>query len=53
MLIISDLTTRKRVTTTLDKELLKKLDELSKETRIPKSKLFDKAIEDLLKKHKK
>ena len=50
---MSDLTTRKRVTTTLDKELLKRLDELSKETRIPKSKLFDEAIEDLLEKHKK
>ena len=50
---MSDLTTRKRVTTTLDKELVEKLDKLSKETRIPKSKLFDEAIEDLLKKHKK
>ena len=45
---MSDLTTRKRITTTLNKELVKKLDELSKETRIPKSKLFDEAVKDLL-----
>ena len=50
---MSDLTTRKRITTTLNKELVKKLDELSKETRIPKSKLFDEAVKDLLEKHKK
>ncbi|MCK8816282.1 ribbon-helix-helix domain-containing protein [Natroniella sulfidigena] len=50
---MSDLTTRKRITTTLDKDLIDKLDNLSKETRIPKSKLFDEAIKDLLEKHKK
>jgi len=48
---MSDLTTRKRFTTTVDKKLLKKLDNLSKETRIPKSRLIDEAIELLLKEH--
>ena len=46
------LVNRIKVTTSIDKELNKKIDELSKETRIPKSKLFDEAIELLLKKHK-
>jgi len=48
---MSDLTTRKRFATTVDKKLLKKLDNLSKETRIPKSRLIDEAIELLLKEH--
>jgi predicted DNA-binding protein len=47
------LKTRKNVATTIDIELSNKLDELSKETRIPKSKLIDEAIEDLLKKFSK
>lgn len=32
-------------------ELLDQFDHLAKETRIPKSRLFDEAIEDLLKKY--
>ncbi len=48
---MSDLTTRKRFATTVDKKLLKKLDKLSEETRIPKSKLIDESIELLLKEH--
>ncbi|WP_027340681.1 ribbon-helix-helix domain-containing protein [Halonatronum saccharophilum] len=50
---MSDLTTIKRIATTLDKNLIDKLNNISKETRIPKSKLFDEAIKDLLEKHKK
>ena len=49
---MSDLTTRKRITTTLDKGLINKLDNLSKKTRIPKSKLHDEALELLFEKHK-
>lgn len=37
----------------IDATLYEKLDELSKKTRIPKSKLLDEAIELLLEKHKK
>ena len=32
-------------------ELLEQFNQLAKETRIPKSRLFDEAIEDLLKKY--
>ena len=42
---------RKRFTSSLKNELVESFDNLSKETRIPKSKLLDEAIEDLLKKH--
>ena len=45
-----DLTTREPVNCAVDKELNKKLIQLSKETKIAKSKLLDEAIEDLLKK---
>lgn len=44
---------RVRFTSSLKKELMPQLDELSKETRIPKSRLIDEAIEDLLKKYEK
>lgn len=37
----------------INKELHERFIELSKETKIPKSKLLDEAIEDLLKKRKK
>lgn len=47
-----DLKTRERFTNTLDKNLLKELQNLSKETMIPMSKLLDKAIELLLKQYK-
>ena len=42
---------RPRVTSSIKKELLERIDLLAKETRIPKSRLFDEAIEDLLKKY--
>ena len=42
---------RTRFTSSLKNELVEKFDKLSKETRIPKSRLLDEAIEDLLKKH--
>lgn len=47
----SRLVNRKTFNTSVDKDLLLKLDELSKETMIPKSKLIDKAIELLLKEY--
>ena len=46
-----DLKNRVRFSTSLDKDLAKRLDDLSITTRIPKSKLVDKAIEMLLDKH--
>ncbi|MFI3115027.1 MAG: ribbon-helix-helix domain-containing protein [Clostridia bacterium] len=42
---------RKRFTSSIKNELVPLLDKLSKDTRIPKSRLLDEAIEDLLKKH--
>jgi len=47
-----DLKNRVRFSTSLDKDLAKLLDDLSTNTRIPKSKLVDEAIEMLLAKHK-
>lgn len=44
---------RIRFTSSLKKELMPKWDKLSEETRIPKSRLLDEAIEDLLKKYEK
>ncbi len=44
---------RKRFTSSLKNELVKEFDELANKTRIPKSRLLDEAIEDLLKKYKK
>lgn len=43
---------RSRFTSSLKNELVPLFDNLSKNTRIPKSRLLDEAIEDLLKKHK-
>jgi len=40
-------------TTTLPKDFIKKIKELSKETRIPISKLVEEAFEDFLIKYKK
>lgn len=37
----------------INKELVERLEKLSKQTRIPQSRLIDEAIEDLLKKHDK
>lgn len=44
---------RVRFTSSLDKKLMPRLDQLAKETRIPKSRLLDEAVEDLLKKYEK
>lgn len=44
---------RVRFTSSLKKELMPQLDKLSEETRIPKSRPIDEAIEDLLKKYEK
>ncbi|MBO8160612.1 MAG: ribbon-helix-helix domain-containing protein [Thermosipho sp. (in: Bacteria)] len=48
----NELKNRVRFSSTLPKELQQKFNELAKETRIPKSKLLEEAIEDLLKKYK-
>ncbi len=42
---------RTRFTSSLKNELVPLLDGLSKKTRVPKSRLLDEAIEDLLKKY--
>ena len=43
---------RTKVTTTIKNELVDKLDTLNNKTRIPKSKLFDEALELLFEEHK-
>lgn len=42
---------RTRFTSSLKNELIPLFDKLAKDSRIPKSRLLDEAIEDLLKKH--
>lgn len=42
---------KKRITFTLDEELIIKLKEISKETMIPQAKLVESAIKDILKKY--
>lgn len=42
---------RTRFTSSLKNELVPLFDDLSKKTRIPKSRLLDEAIEDLLRKY--
>lgn len=42
---------RKRFTSSLKNELTEKFDELAQITRIPKTRLLDEAIEDLLEKY--
>ena len=42
---------RTRFTSSLKNELIEPFDQLSAKTRIPKSRLLDEAIEDLLRKH--
>ena len=44
---------RTRFTSSIKNELVSKFNELAKQTRIPKSRLLDEAIEDLLEKHKR
>ena len=43
---------REKLTLSVDYGLCKDLKKLSELTRIPSSRLFDEAVEDLLKKHK-
>lgn len=43
---------RTKLTTTIKNELVEKLDKLSNKTRIPKSKLYDEALELLFEEHK-
>ena len=47
------LVNRTRFTSSLKNELMQEFDRLAQETRIPKSRLIDEAIEDLLKKYEK
>ena len=42
---------RTRFTSSLKNELIPLFDKLAKESRIPKTRLLDEAIEDLLRKH--
>lgn len=49
----SVLVNRKKFVSSLANELVEPFDQLSKETRIPRSRLLDIAIEDLLKKYEK
>lgn len=44
---------RKKFVSSLANELIEPFNELAKETRIPKSRLLDEAIEDLLQKYEK
>lgn len=44
---------RKRLVTSLANELIEPFNELSRKTRVPKSRLIDEAVEDLLKKYEK
>ena len=44
---------RTRLSSSLASELVQPLDELSRKTRIPKTRLLDEAVEDLLKKYEK
>ena len=44
---------RKRIISSIDNSLVEPFNELSKKTRVPKSRLLDEAIEDLLKKYEK
>ena len=47
------LVNRTRFTSSLKNELMDGFNKLAQETRIPKSRLIDEAIEDLLKKYEK
>ena len=47
------LVNRTRFTSSMKNELMTGFDKLAEETRIPKSRLIDEAIEDLLKKYAK
>ena len=47
------LVNRTRFTSSLKNELMEEFTQLAEKTRIPKSRLIDEAIEDLLKKYEK
>lgn len=47
------LVNRTKLISSLANELVEPLNELSRKTRVPKSRLIDEAIEDLLKKYEK
>lgn len=47
------LVNRTKLVSSLDNELVEPFNALSKKTRVPKSRLIDEAIEDLLKKYEK
>ena len=49
----SVLVNRKKFISSLDNKLVEPLNALSKKTSVPKSRLMDEAIEDLLKKYEK
>ena len=49
----SSLVNRKKFVSSLANELVEPFNNLSKKTRVPKSRLLDEAIEDLLKKYEK
>ena len=49
----SVLVNRKKFISSLDNSLVESFNELSKKTRVPKTRLLDEAIEDLLKKYEK
>lgn len=44
---------RKRLVSSIDIKLAEPFNELSRKTRVPKSRLLDEALEDLLKKYEK
>lgn len=44
---------RTKLVSSLDNKLVEPFNELSKKTRVPKTRLLDEAIEDLLKKYEK
>jgi len=49
----AQLVNRKKFISSLDNHLVEPFNELSQKTRVPKSRLLDEAIEDLLNKYKK
>jgi metal-responsive CopG/Arc/MetJ family transcriptional regulator len=53
VILLGELRFRKKIGTTLRNDLADDLQKLSDEIKIPRSKLIDEAIEDLLKKYDK
>ena len=48
---MSDLKNRKRIGTSVDLEVWDSFEKLAEKTKIPKSKLFDEALKDIVKKY--